>query len=46
MIAERCTAGTAADFGLAFGTGKPAAELPPETEFISLLQDGDLNRVV
>jgi hypothetical protein len=36
----------AADFGLAFWAGRLAAELPPETEFIILSQDGDLDHVV
>ncbi len=36
----------AADFGLAFWAGKLTAELPPETEFLILSQDGDLDHVV
>jgi hypothetical protein len=36
----------AADFGLAFCAGKLAAELPSETEFLILSQDGDLDHVV
>ncbi len=36
----------AADFGLAFWAGGLAAELPPETEFIILSQDGDLDHVL
>jgi hypothetical protein len=36
----------AADFGLAFWAGRLAAELPPETEFLILSQDGDLDHVV
>jgi len=36
----------AADFGLAFWAGKLTAEMPPETEFLILSQDGDLDHVV
>ena len=36
----------AADFGLAFWAGKLTAELPPETEFLILSQDGDWDHVV
>jgi hypothetical protein len=36
----------AADFGLAFWAGRLMAEMPPETEFIILSQDGDLDHVV
>jgi hypothetical protein len=36
----------AADFGLAFWAGRLAAEMPPETEFLILSQDTDLDHVV
>jgi hypothetical protein len=36
----------AADFGLAFWAGRLAAEMPPETEFLILSQDADLDHVV
>jgi hypothetical protein len=36
----------AADFGLAFWAGKLSAEMPPETEFLILSQDADLDHVV
>jgi hypothetical protein len=36
----------AADFGLAFWAGRLSAEMPAETEFIILSQDGDLDHVV
>lgn len=36
----------AADFGLAFWAGRLMAELPPDTEFMILSQDTDLNHVV
>src|SRR5215475_10104356 len=36
----------AADFGLAFWAGRLAAELPPDTEFLILSQDTDLDHVV
>jgi len=36
----------AADFGLAFWAGRLAAEMPPDTEFLILSQDTDLDHVV
>jgi PIN domain len=36
----------AADFGLAFWAGRLAAEMPPDTEFVILSQDTDLDHVV
>jgi len=36
----------AADFGLAFWAGHLAAEMPPDTEFLILSQDTDLDHVV
>src|SRR5499433_2900934 len=36
----------AADFGLAFWAGRLAAEMPPDTEFLILSQDTDLDYVV
>lgn len=36
----------AADFGLAFWAGRLTAEMPPETEFLILSQDADLDHVV
>ena len=36
----------AADFGLAFWAGRLAAEMPPDTEFLILYQDTDLDHVV
>ncbi|MCI0694281.1 PIN domain-containing protein [candidate division KSB1 bacterium] len=36
----------AANFGLAFWAGRLAAEMPPETEFIILSQDSDLDHLV
>ena len=36
----------AADFGLTFWAGRLMAELPPDTEFIILSQDNDLNHAV
>ncbi len=36
----------AADFGLCFHAGKLMAEMPPETEFILLSEDGDLDHTV
>jgi hypothetical protein len=36
----------AADFGLAFWAGRLMAEMPPETEFLILSQDADLDHVV
>ncbi len=36
----------AADFGLAFWAGRLATEMPAETEFIILSQDGDWDHVV
>jgi hypothetical protein len=36
----------AADFGLAFWAGRLSAEMPPETEFLILSQDADLDHVV
>jgi len=36
----------AADFGLCFHAGKLMAEMPPETEFILLSEDGDLDHAV
>ncbi len=36
----------AADFGLTFWAGRLMAELPPETEFIILSEDTDLNHVI
>ena len=36
----------AADFGLAFWAGRLVAEMPPDTEFLILSQDTDLDHVV
>jgi hypothetical protein len=36
----------AADFGIAFWAGRLMAEMPPETEFLILSQDSDLDHVV
>ena len=36
----------AADFGLAFWAGRLVAEMPPDTEFVILSQDTDLDHVV
>ena len=36
----------AADFGLCFHAGKLMAEMPPETEFTLLSEDGDLDHAV
>jgi len=36
----------AADFGLCFHAGKLMAEMPPDTEFILLSEDGDLDHAV
>lgn len=36
----------AADFGLAFWAGRLVAEMPPETEFLIMSQDADLDHVV
>ncbi len=36
----------AADFGLAFWAGRLMAEMPPETEFVILSQDADLDHII
>jgi hypothetical protein len=36
----------AADFGLAFWAGRLMAEMPPETEFVILSQDTDLDHII
>jgi len=36
----------AADFGLCFHVGKLMAEMPPDTEFILLSEDGNMDHAV
>lgn len=36
----------AADFGLAFWAGRLMAEMPPETQFVILSQDADLDHII
>jgi len=46
IVGMRRKGKNAADFGLAFCAGRLAAEMPPETEFLILSQDTDLEYVV
>jgi hypothetical protein len=46
IIGMRKKGKNAADFGLAFWAGRLAAEMPPDTEFLILSQDTDLDHVV
>lgn len=46
VIGMKRTGKNAADFGLTFHAGRLASELPPESEFVILSQDADLDHVI